>query len=93
MDGETNCRKRVLLVKQPEISERTKEKLTGFKINNLPKNITKEKMVKFLTENGRKRRLLSTEEKFHKSNPILKSNKYSHLGPRIYNSGKEKKKC
>ena len=29
-------------VKQPEISENAKEKLTGLKINNLPKNITEE---------------------------------------------------
>ena len=38
-------------VKQPEI---TKEKLTGITINNLPKNITEEDMLKFLKENVKK---------------------------------------
>ena len=41
-------------VKQPEISQNTKEKLTGLKINNLPKNITEEDMMKLLKENVQK---------------------------------------
>ena len=41
-------------VKQPEISENAKEKLTGLKINNLPKNISEEDVLQFLKENVQK---------------------------------------
>ena len=41
-------------VKQPEITENTKEKLTGLKINNLPKNISEEEVLEFLKENVQK---------------------------------------
>ena len=39
---------------QPEISQNAKEKLTGLKINNLPKNISEEEVLKFLKENVKK---------------------------------------
>ena len=45
---------RVPVVNRPEISKNTKEKLTGLKINNLPKEITEEEMVKFLKEKAKK---------------------------------------
>ena len=47
-------------VNQPEISQSAKEKLTGLKINNLPKNITEEETVKFLKENVQKTWILLT---------------------------------
>ena len=59
-DGEDNIKEgdkpiveaRAPQVNQPEISENAKEKLTGLKINNLPKNITD--TMKFLKENVQK---------------------------------------
>ena len=41
-------------VKQLEITEITREKLTGHAINNLPKNISEEEVLEFLKENVQK---------------------------------------
>ena len=62
-------------VEKKEMPKATKERLTGLQINNFPKEIREEGVVKFLKENVKKDldtvnfKLTNTAQKFNKSQP------------------------
>ena len=65
--------KKMSEIEKKETPKTTKEKLTGLQINNLPKEITDEGIIKFLDENVKKGldsvnfQLINTETKYNKS--------------------------